>query len=172
MLKKCYYKFRLEKKLRDTNFQTFVDILTDYDKFKTPGDLVSSAFMSNTGEPVCLCTGENSYDIFYGNLHLHLEETKKQNIISLSLKFNDNFWRLDELSPEENRNLLEIYLWYDIEVLGNRRCSNVNFRDGAWNEYVYKTFCELEEVINGYTTSSRLNKVYGKREKKNESLEA
>lgn len=165
MLKKWFYKFRLENKLKDFNFFRLIDILETYEKFKKPEDLESSKFYAT--EPVCLRTGENVYDIFYDNIHIHLEDTKKQTIISLSLKHIDFLWRLDELSPEENKNLLEVYLWYDIEVLGNRRCSNTNFTDGMWNEYVYKTLCELEEKVNGYTTCSWFNREYGNREKKN-----
>lgn len=171
MLKKLYYKLRLQNKLRNTNFQNLVDILNDYDKFKNESDLVTNVF-DGPSEPICLRGAGNVYDIFYRNLHLHLEDTRKQNIISLSLKSQGAYWRLDELSPEENKNLMEIYLWYDIEVLGKHRCSNVNFNDGTWNEYVYKTFCELEETIHGFTTASRFNKAYGKQEKENVSLEA
>ena len=67
---------------------------------------------------------------------------------------------LGEFDDSEGIKTLEVYLTYDIEVLGGLRCNNTIFKDGYWNEYAFKTLSDVEEIINGYTIESRFNDFY------------
>lgn len=158
-LRKFVYKLKLEKKLRTMNVVDMIKTLVKYNKMYSPAEYTSSndGFFALSG-----CNGPGIYDIFYRNLHLYYKYTEKENIFRISIKNDEDRWELGERFSE-NTKTMEVYLTYDIEVLGGRRCSNTIFKDGTWNEYVYKTLVQLEKMVNGYTIEAEFNEIYSNR---------
>ena len=162
LIRKFYYKLRLSSKLRNLELNKLIGVLSKYNKFNTQDR--DKVFFANDDVVAFYVRDEDDNqfaDIFYKNLHIHCEDGAKQTITRISLKDNEQTtqWKLGTHFSEGIKTL-EVYLTYDIEVLGGLRCNNTIFKDGYWNEYAFKTLSDVEEIINGYTIESRFNDFY------------
>ena len=164
LIRKFIYKLRLDNKLRNMDVTKLLGVMSKYNKFVRSGE-VSVPFNLVDGDVLGLANSDNSYDIFYGNIHIYYQSDNNQTICRLSLKRDDEGWTLGNVFSEGIKTM-EVYLTYDIEVLGNRRCVNTIFKDGNWNEYVYKALRDVEEIINGYTIEAQFNKAYAEKKQK------
>lgn len=141
-----------------------LNILEEYGKLINWGDKMNHPVMSklpiDDASPAYISTksGEQC-DMLYKNLHVKTINSPNQRLVSVSIKHNSNVWSISEDGEVQNDEM-EVYLWYDMKVLGDRWCMNVIFNPGNWNEYVYKTLKELVSIIRGYTRASQFNVEY------------
>ena len=155
---------RLDSKLRNMDITKLIGVMVKYNKFNRPGSRNDGPFQAND-DVIGLANGDGSYDIFYKNIHIYYQSENDQTICRLSLKREDESWLLGNVFSEGIKTM-EVYLTYDIEVLGNLRCTNTIFKDGNWNEYVYKAIRNVEEIINSYTIEAQFNKAYSEKKPK------
>ena len=174
-IRKFYYKCIIENKVMAFRYYSLFQILEKYDKFnKKVGD-GNTAFgngdivITNEDEVVAYkteCNAGTVYDLFYEHMHIQLVDGSDK-IIKIVLKEPDEKWKMfydpDTQRPTTTivRNkTMEAYLWYDIEVLGDRRCENTIYSHGPWDEYVYKTLNKIGERVNSFTIYSEFSNSY------------
>ena len=156
-IRKTYYKFLLDKKLRRLDAQKLFKVMVEYDKlYGRP--VTPELNLPYPDEIVGFQMGDN-YDIFYKNVHLHYMENAEHVITRISIKQDDVKWKIGSKFSEDNESM-EVFLTYDIEVLGGLRCTNTINRFGNWNEYVYKCLLDIEDQIYEFTRESSFNKAY------------
>ena len=154
VIRKHIYQYFLNQKLRNLDARKLFHIMEEYNKlYERPVD-------SNikTDELIGFNIGDN-YDIFYKNVHLHYMETPEHMITRVSIKQDDDTWKIRNTFSEDN-DVMEVYLTYDIEVLGGLRCTNTILKNGTWNEYVFKTLDEIEQIVFSYTREAKFNRAY------------
>lgn len=154
LIRKQIYKSILNQRLRNLDPQKLFQIMEEYDLLH-PNPVDANI---KSDELIGFHIGD-SYDIFYKNVHIHYMETHVHNILRVSIKHNDDNWRIGNTFSEDN-DVMEVYLTYDIEVLGGLRCINTIVKNGNWNEYVAKTLNEIEQIIVGYTMEAKFNREY------------
>ena len=166
-IRRNHFRILLNKKLRNLDAQKLFKVMLEYDKlYGRPVDPVIHGYNDTlVGFQMGDC-----YDIFYQNIHLHYMETKESVITRITLKKDEDSWVIGSRFSEGNNenDIMEVFLTYDIEVLGGLRCTNTIDRTGNWNEYVYKKLCEIDNIIYGYTKESEFNKAYDFVKKEND----
>ena len=156
LIRKKIYQHFLNKKLENLDARKLFKIMDEYDKlYGRPVDV-----NIKSDELVGFNIGDN-YDIFYKNVHIHYSETQDHIITRVSIKRDDDSWVIGDTFSEGNESM-EVYLTYNIAVLGGLRCTNTILKNGAWNEYVFKTLEEIESIVLNYTRESKFNKEYDK----------
>jgi hypothetical protein len=158
-LRKFIYKVRLEDVFRNMDIKKLIDIMVKYNKFMEPGRFGMGERFYPEPDVSGFEQGNGVYDIFYKNIHIYYQSTPDQNICRISLKKEEDVWVLGD-NFSEGIKTMEVYLTYDIEVLGNLRCCNTIFKDGNWNEYVYNVLFDMRNIIHGYTIESEFNNEY------------
>lgn len=154
IIRKKIYEFNLDKKTRNINVENLFSIMKEYHKlYDRPIDS-----LINSDELIGFNIG-NNYDIFYKNVHIYYTDTPERTVTRISIKKDNDVWKIGDTFSEDN-DTMEVYLKYDIEVLGGVRFSNNILKDGNWDEYVFKTLEEIEKIISSYTRESKFNKEY------------
>lgn len=153
-IRKQIYKDILNQKLRNFSARKLFHIMEEYGKlYERPVDA-----NIRTDDLIGFNIGDN-YDIFYKNVHIHYKDTDNIKILRVSIKQPEDNWRIGDNFSEDN-DVMEVYLTYDIEVLGGLRCMNTIIKNGNWNEYVSKTLDEIEHIVISYTRESKFNREY------------
>ena len=155
-IRRNHFRILLNKKLRNLDAQKLFKVMLEYDKlYGRPVDPVIHGYEDKLiGFQMGDC-----YDIFYKNLHLHYMETRESIVTRISIKQDQDVWKIGSRFSEET-DTMEVFLTYDIEVLGGLRCDNTIDRFGNWNEYVYKMLLDIENQVYCYTRESEFNKAY------------
>jgi hypothetical protein len=83
---------------------------------------------------------------------------KKENDAWVFKKNNKTFNTANPITETMN-----IYLYYNVNVMDDRFCENSNYLDGNWNEYVYNTLIDINDMIYGFTQYSQFSKDYSKK---------
>ncbi len=155
-IRRNHFRILLNRKLMKLDAQKLFKVMLEYDKLH--GRPVDPVIHGYEDKLIGFQMGD-SYDIFYKNLHLHYMETSESVVTRISIKQDQDAWEIGSRFSEAT-DTMEVYLTYDIEVLGGLRCDNTIDRYGNWNEYVYKRLVEIEEQIYEYTRESEFNKAY------------
>lgn len=105
------------------------------------------------------------YDIYYKNLHFHVVENGKTDVYQLYIKQDSDNWVLGKKGKTLDVSnpltpCVEVYYWFDIETMHERRCSDEAYRKGNWNEYVAKTVNEFENMVDSFTVESQISNAY------------
>ena len=162
-IRKFYYKCIVENKAIGFPYQTLFQILEKYDKFNalltkpyvTKGDYLE---LVNEDEVAAFKYG-NTYDLFCENVHIQIVDDKDK-ILRVALKQPDDKWLVHLNGGPVGNKTMEAYLWYDVEVLGDRRFQNTIYTHGPWDEYVYKALDRINEKVKDYTIQANFAHTY------------
>lgn len=165
-IRKFWYKCIVENKVVGFQYLTLFQILEKYRKFNeiverpyvTQGDAL---IIENENEIVSFNNGKR-YDLYYENAHIQIVDDKDK-ILRIDLKSPEEHWRVSPSKSnlgEANNKTMEAYLWYDIEVLGDRRCVNTIYTHGPWDEYMYKVLDKISEAVKEYTIQTQFSHIY------------
>lgn len=172
LFKKIYYKWRINYKISCFDFKPFVKILEDYHKFTEPipegdEDFAKDFYITDIpGRVECFRNTENTeFDIYYENMHMHITDTKKDKVVTISLKKNNDRWSLASVNgvidvSNPINDTMEVFCWYDVFVMNRKRCEGVEYVEGVWNKYFYCTLVELEKTIVGFTLAAQFTEEY------------
>ena len=105
------------------------------------------------------------YDIYYKNLHFHVVENGKTDVYQIFVKQDTDCWVMGKKGKTIDASnpltpCVEVYYWFDIETMHERRCSDEAYRKGNWNEYVANTVDEFEDMVDGFTVESQISNAY------------
>lgn len=145
----AYYNFMSTNLVKRVLFFDFPAILDKYYHYCTDNvsDSDFSAFKSDNG----------IIDIYYKNFHVFIADNKRDKIVSISLKKDEDKWEIDKNNPSKPiTKTFEIYRWYDVTVYDTDKYMNERYVDGSWNKYFYKTLKNLNDVINGMTDKNQM----------------
>lgn len=168
---KYFYKIQNESKLSHIDFFEMKRIAEEYDKVKI---LISDDENNDTiqiYDKTLSIFGSNNggVDIYYKNMHVGIIDNDKQHIVRISLKKSvdeyENEWVYKKNNKSFNVNTpvnetMNVYLYYNVNVMDDRFCENMNYMDGNWNEYVFETLMEIVDMIYGFTQYSQFSKEY------------
>lgn len=150
-----FYNFKANYLVRKVLFFNFPEILDKYYQYCQGklSDNEFSAFKSNDG----------TIDIYYKNFHVTIINNKKDKIVSINLKREEDCWIInkDDYSNPLTKSF-EIYRWYDVTVYDDDRHFGVRYVDGTWDKYFYKTLKELDKCVNDMTDKSQMYQEYAK----------
>lgn len=100
------------------------------------------------------------YDLFYGNIQIHVAKGKEV-IYSIRLKkFNEPWIFENENYSQPKNSTYEVFLSYSIPVLNVTRAIGERYEHGAWDEYVYKKMKKFVKDIDNSQESSLFNVEY------------
>ena len=105
------------------------------------------------------------YDIYYKNLHFHVVENGKTDIYQLYIKQDSDNWVLGKKGKTLDVSnpltpCVEVYYWFDIETMHERRCSDESYKKGSWDEYVAKTVLDFKDMVDGFTVETQISNAY------------
>lgn len=110
------------------------------------------------------------YDMFMGNLHLHISLRDNEKIYSIRIKRQGENWICPILDCENGGKILdsshprnkyyEVYVWYTVPVLDITSASGYVYRHGNWDKYIYKSMDKFFRKIKEFTDDSKFNKEY------------
>lgn len=100
------------------------------------------------------------YDLFCGNIQIHVAKGKEV-IYSIRLKkFNEPWIFENENYSHPKNSTYEVFLSYSIPVLNVTRAIGERYEHGAWDEYVYKKMKKFVRDIDNSQESSIFNVEY------------
>ena len=180
-IKRYYYQIMVESKFRDINFFEIKKIAEEYNKIISPSVVDTSELITennpeslligeknDNGEPLIYSSSNNGLEIYYKNIHISIIDNDKQHIVRVSLKMRNKPWEFKRNNKTFNAAIpltetMNVYLYYNVNVMDDRFCENYNYLDGTWNEYLYKTITEVIDIIYGFTQYSQFSKNYVKK---------
>ena len=100
------------------------------------------------------------YDLFCGNLQIHVAKGKEV-IYSIRLKKYNESWIFENEDYSHPKNsTYEVFPSYSIPVLNVTRAVGERYEHGSWDEYVYKTMKKIVKTIDNSQESSIFNMDY------------
>ena len=154
----------------NVDFYRLMDIIGEYDRFLSfAADAQMDSYVISDEESISAykSRNDNSCDVYYKNIHVHIESDSKSKVIRIFLKRDGDAWCLPKKGNSvdiANPTTLstEIYIWYDVDVFGISRCMASRYVKGSWNRYVTRTLTEFVNSIEDMTTQARISKAYTK----------
>ena len=117
-----------------------------------------------------------SYNIFYNNLQVRIENSPREKVYSVHIKKQEDTWQFEK-DAEGNYDFshpvtstFRVYIAYDVPVLNITRTRGEAYSHGTWDEYVYRAIGGLEDEIYNCTDEAQFNKCY--KCEKNETSES
>ena len=113
-----------------------------------------------------------SYNIFYNNLQIRIENSPREKVYSVHIKKQEDTWQFEK-DAEGNYDFshpvtstFRVFIAYDVPVLNITRAKGEAYSHGTWDAYVYRATEELERDIYNCTDEAQFNKCYdcGKKE--------
>lgn len=173
------YKWLVEGKAGNYEFgiSDAIDILEKYELFdslrvENRGDKFSDLGGEAMINDVCyfkqIREDRPIYDMFFGNLHIHVNDGEDQKIYSVRIKKQEDNWvcpindgRIDPSHPT-NENY-EVYVWYRVPILDITKVDGYVYHSGSWNKSVYREMSDFFQAVNEETDHSRFNANYKKK---------
>lgn len=170
------YKWLVEGKAANYEFgiSDAIDILEKYGLFDSTAAKPTNSKYTNFEKTVNIkdtCyfkqVREDSpiYDIFFGNLHIHVNDGPEQKIYSVRIKKQEESWccpvydgRIDASHPG-NENY-EVYVWYRVPILDITKVDGYVYHSGSWNKTVYREMSDFFQAVNEETDHSRFDANY------------
>jgi hypothetical protein len=153
---------------QNVNIWDCINILEGYNKFQTIpifDEDTKEYTIPNDGMWAVKDNSGTVYDIYYKNLYFHIVNSDRSDVYQVFIKQDSDYWvlgkkgkMLDVSNPLTP--CVEIYYWFDIETMHERRCSDEAYKKGNWNEYVAKTVNEFEDMVEGFTVESQISNAY------------
>ena len=171
--KNYYYHILIESKISKIDFFELKKIAEEYNKvqaFPVGEDYENDEIEDADIDHVMKIYSANNggADIYYKNVHVSIIDNDKQHIIRVSIKKENDVWVFKKNNKTFNTanpitETMNIYLYYNVNVMDDRFCENSNYIDGNWNEYVYNTLIDINDMIYGFTQYSQFSKDYSKK---------
>lgn len=176
-LKNHYYKVMIETKFGQIDFFEMKKIAEEYNKVTTlvsndsiDSDNESEDKKSIADDSLQIFSAKNGgIDIYYENIHISIIDNDKQHIVRISLKPSyDECWDFQKTNKVVNtstplNDTMDVYVYYNVNVMDDRFCENTNYMEGTWNEYVFNAISNIAEEIYGFTQYSKFSKDYAKK---------
>ena len=109
---------------------------------------------------------KTSYNIFYNNLQVRIENSPREKVYSVHIKKQEDTWQFEK-DAEGNYDFshpvtstFRVFIAYDVPVLNITRTKGESYSHGNWDEYVYRTIESLERAIYFCTDEAQFNKCY------------
>ena len=173
ILKNYYYHVMIESKLSKINFFELKRIAEEYNKvqtFSVGEDYENDEIVDHDSiENMKLYSANNGgMDIYYKNVHVSIVDNDKQHIVRISIKKENDEWVFKKNNKTFNTTspiteTMSVYLYYNVNVMDDRFCENVNYMGGNWNNYIYNAVMDINDMIYGFTQYSQFSKDYGKK---------
>ena len=106
--------------------------------------------------------------LIYKDLFFKFLSYGKNAITIICMKRPEDAWKF-EIDSNYHAILLDpvnvntqVYIAYDVEVLGIDRCSGQKYKSGAWNKVLYKEFSSLVEEVRSFKNRNKVEEAYQK----------
>ena len=166
------YKWLVDNKSRNYDLQ-IKNAISVIEKYNLWDEYDSSEFEGGggilTNDRTAIKTaaeGKTVYNIFKGNVHIHVSITEREKIYSIRLKEpSDEPWFFEtkdgktDFSHPKNKTF-EVYVWYIVPVLDITTSEGYVYKHGTWDKYVFRTMRDFFSEINNETDSSKFNSFY------------
>ena len=172
-IKRYYYQLLIESSFKEYNFFEMKKIAEEYNKVQAfpfgedyNNDEIEDLDINENMK--IYSTNNGGMDIYYKNTHISIIDNDKQHVVRISIKKENDVWvfkknnkKFDTTNPITET--MNVYLYYNVNVMDDRFCENYNYVSGNWNEYVYNIVTEINDMIYGFTQYSQFSKDYGKK---------
>lgn len=179
---KFIYKWLVENKAAKYEFDISdaIEIMEKYGLFNSlnanvSDDLKKFTYVGGDGamiNDVCyfkqVREGCPIYDMFFGNLHIHVNDGEDQKIYSIRIKKQEESWvcpikdnRIDPSHPTNDN--YEVYVWYRVPILDITKVDGYVYHSGSWDKVVYREMFDFFNAVNEETLRSRFNANYRKK---------
>ena len=114
---------------------------------------------------------KKTYVAYYGNLFFsfYIDEKRNDRIVRIYAKKPDEDWIMTfdkfngQYEPQHPSNAMtEVFVAYDVDVLGLDRCVGRKYNSGAWNKMFYKTFGKFADAVDKFGIKNVIDEAYGK----------
>lgn len=100
-------------------------------------------------------------NIYFGNLHFFYLKNDKDRILRAFIKNPEDEWAFsDNNSGKANNEEFQVYIKFDVDVLGEERCFCEKYKSGNWDLYIIKAISALKRFVEEMTEYSKFQKVY------------
>lgn len=169
MLKKLLFKWFMNAKAQNLDyvFDRMVERIEAYHLVDSPDILKGKGKVNKNRMIFKFQSGDKtSYNIFYNNLQVRIENSPREKVYSVHIKKQEDTWQFEK-DAEGNYDFshpvtstFRVFIAYDVPVLNITRTRGEAYSHGTWDEYVYRATEELERDIYNCTDEAQFNKCY------------
>lgn len=110
-----------------------------------------------------LTYGKAVYDIYTDCLHIHISLSDKETIYSVRIKKLGDKWEVKDDDPSHPLNsTYEVFISYMVPVLDVTSAYGSMYKNGAWDESVYRSMENFFKYIDNLKESHKFNESYKK----------
>lgn len=144
---------------RKLDWFEFEKLFEDVKKYGIAATNESGNIIIHAGEISAIDKGTDKH-IFYDNIHISYHKDEKNTILRIKLKSPNEEW----VGTDENvtNEEYQVYVKFDVDVLGETRCTCEKYASGNWDSYIYHTLNAIEHKLSEMTEYEKFQKVYAK----------